>query len=69
MKMNDTKNLFTEMTEEESAAVNGGCGYYYDSYYYKPHYYSYHKASYGCDYDYGYKKASYYDYDYKRYCY
>ena len=66
METNKINTLFTDMTAEESATVNGGCYYSYSSYYYKPSYSS------SCGYyGYGYKKASYYGgyKGYARYCY
>ncbi len=70
MAINETKNLFTEMTVEEAATVNGGC-YYSSSYYYKPYSYGYSRCGYGYGSGYGYKKTSYYGgyKGYSRYCY
>lgn len=50
MQMTEKTNLFTELTNEEAATVNGAHGYYY----YRPRYVSYGQG-YGQGYGYGYQ--------------
>ncbi len=64
MAQDKTQNLFTEITTEESSAVNGGC-YYGRSYGYRQSSYGYGRRNYGYGYGYSsyrprYRSASYY---------
>ncbi|NEP59711.1 MAG: hypothetical protein F6K31_22340 [Symploca sp. SIO2G7] len=65
MKDTQDKQLFTEISTEESATVNGGyCGYVYTpkKYYYKRNYYS-NPVSYGYN-SCGYNRCGYNGYGY-----
>ena len=66
MKDTQEKQLFTEITTEESATVNGGyCGYVYrpSSYYYGPRRYYSKPVSYGYN-NCGYNRCGYNGYGY-----
>jgi hypothetical protein len=63
MQVHPSTQLFTELTSEESATVNGACQYYYHNpYAYNPYYEGAYQAGYGAGYGsgygYGYSQAS-----------
>ncbi|MGC8711185.1 MAG: hypothetical protein ACP5RH_02230 [Leptodesmis sp.] len=39
MDTNNKSELFTDLSQEQSEIIQGGCHRYYRSYYYRPYYY------------------------------
>ncbi|MGQ9871016.1 hypothetical protein [Leptodesmis sp.] len=58
MDTNNKSELFTDLSQEQSETVQGGCHRYYRSYYYHPYsyYYYYYEP---CSYYYYYRPYSY----------